>query len=295
MFKLQIYEEHFTRLKKTYGRLFCNTVLMGDELKRLAASDKTNILVVHDAIYIVESETGFSRLYAVVPAENAECYFVEFQKLYAGRTTAFDLTGRLKSVKTMIDKLGSLGLKPYAEYDRYLLKRRKTPKGFFRSMCSGENITFDFAEMKDADEISDIFKEVMDKYTSHVPFSANEVGKRIENREICCAHYKNDLAAAFSFDIIDEKNIHLNVVASAREYDSLGLGMLLYEYVLDNFREDTKYICWIEKQNNASIMMHESFGFEKDEKMLFSFYVLNDRKGDNNSYNQKYSNSYRSS
>ena len=115
---------------------------MGDELKRLAASDKTNILVVHDAIYIVESETGFSRLYAVVPAENAECYFVEFQKLYAGRTTAFDLTGRLKSVKTMIDKLGSLGLKPYAEYDRYLLKRRKTPKGFFRSMCSGENIIF---------------------------------------------------------------------------------------------------------------------------------------------------------
>ena len=87
----------------------------------------------------------------------------------------------------------------------------------------------------------------------------------------------------------------MNVVASAREYDSLGLGMLLYEYVLDNFREDTKYIYWIEKQNNASIMMHESFGFEKDEKMLFSFYVLNDRKGDNNAYNQKYSNSYRSS
>ena len=29
----------------------------------------------------------------------------------------------------------------------------------------------------------------------------------------------------------------------------------------------------------------ESFGFEKDEKMLFSFYVLNDRKGDNNAYN----------
>lgn len=274
MFSIEQFNENRERLKAAYGKLFCNTMLMGSELERLALHSGTELIIHNDEMFILEPDDMFSHMYCVVPAENAARKINTFILGRGGGKLVFDLTGRTKSVKEMADKLSILGLEPYAEYNRFILNDRRTPPGFYRDICDSNDVTYGFAASEDAVRISEIFTAAFDRFTSHVPFTAERVREHIAEKEICCAYYKGIAAAAFCFERLDERNIHLNVVASAREYDSLGLGLLLYEYVLDLFPNDTSYICWIKKNNSASINMHNSFGFTKDEKMLFYFYAV---------------------
>ncbi len=274
MFSTEDFSKNMERLKKENGKLFSNTMLMGAELERLACHNCTQLIVRSSEMFIIEPDDGFSHVYFVVPAENAAGSLKSFVSGYHGRKLVFDLVGRTKGVTAMVEKLAALGLEPYAEYNRYVLHRRKTSEGFYRNICYSPDITYGFAKEEGTDRISEIFTDVFDRYTSHIPFSAEEVSQHIAKGEICCAYYKGRIAAAFCFERLDEKNIHLNVVASVHEYDSLGIGMLLYEYVLDLFLEDTSFVCWIEKNNSASINMHDSFGFIKDKKMLFYFYTV---------------------
>ena len=274
MFDVQEYNESIKLIKAKYGRVFCNTLLVGAELERLAVHSKTKLIVRNGEMFILEPYDDFCHMYFTVSAENAAERIKKFVGENCTVKYVFDILGRAKSVEHMSEKLGILGLKPYAEYNRFVLNKRKTLPGFYRNICYSRDITFGFAKPEEECRISEIFKESFDRYTSHIPFTVETVRKHIAKNEICCAYYKDVLAAAFCFERLDEKNIHLNAVASACEYDSLGLGMLLYEFVLDQFSADTSYVCWIEKNNNASIHMHDSFGFKKDDKMLFYIYAV---------------------
>lgn len=274
MFSKDEFNEKTKSLKDKYVKLFSNTMLMGAELDRLSSKSNTELLIDNDEIFILEPDNGFSHMYCVIPAADAAARIKTFSSEKHLDEIVFDLTGRSKGVIKMAQELCELGIEPYAKYNRFTLSKRKTLPSFYRNICCSPDISFGFATEDEAETISEIFKDAFDKYTSHVPFTVEKVKDHINKNEICCAYYKGKTAAAFCFERLDEKNIHLNVVASAREYDSFGLGMLLYEFVLDQFSEDTFFICWIEENNSASINMHDSFGFVKDEKMLFYFYIV---------------------
>lgn len=274
MFTLEQFKDNQERLKQFCGGLFANCFLMGEELEKLSMEETTEMIAEDKGLFIIKNEKLFERLYFFTSKNETTNILIDFLKKRKNRKPiVFDLTGRHKSVSKMAEQFEISGMQSYAKYNRYFLKNRKTPRGFYQNLCKNDNVRFGYGTENDSKEILKIFKDNFDLYTSHVPFTIEEVRRHLDKKEICCAYYHGHVAAAFCFERLDEVNVHLNVVASDKEYDSLGLAMLLYEYVLDIFEENTNFICWIEEKNKASRSMHDAFGFEQDLKMLFYFYV----------------------
>ena len=273
MFDLELFLHDQQQLREKYGKMFVNTLIMKDELARLAAMKETQVISTENGLYILKAEADFFRLYCFVDGREPEKAITGFleQKRF-DCPIVFDLVGRKKRIEKLKQHLNENAISPYAEYDRYILTDRITPRGFYQQLTDPDTIRFGFSEAKDAERIREIFLTNFDRFTSHIPIDPSVIKKRIENREICTIHCRDELTAVFCFEILDAENVHLNVIASSDIHDSLGFAPLLYEYVLDLFDDKTKFICWIEQNNEASIAMHDAFGFSQDNKMTLKIY-----------------------
>ena len=275
MFEVEIYDKEKKQLRET-GKLISNSMMNGEELKKVSIHEHSKFHVTDGGIYTTYPENGYIRLAFSVLSDQFPQSLLSFmnQNQDMGKSICvFDLVGRTKTVRKHSQLLEEAGLIPYARYSRYVLKNRKTPKGMYQSLCLDSAISFGLACEEDCKEIARIFQSNFDHFTSHVPFSADSVMKHIRDHEICVARYGGEIAAAFCYEILDEQHVHLNVVASADQFESLGLAVILYEYVLDLFTDGTTFYCWIEENNRPSLEMHQALGFEKDEKMCFHIFV----------------------
>ena len=135
-----------------YGKMFVNTLIMKDELARLAAMKETQVISTENGLFILKAEADFFRLYCFVDGrepEKAITGFLEHNRFDC--PIVFDLVGRKKRIEKLKQHLNENAISPYAEYDRYILTDRITPRGFYQQLTDPDTIRFGFSEAKDAE------------------------------------------------------------------------------------------------------------------------------------------------
>ncbi|SHO53568.1 GNAT family N-acetyltransferase [Anaerocolumna xylanovorans] len=274
MFDVKNLRNKIDNLKQNHGSFYSNSILMNNIIEKMAADENTTLDITKDGAFILQKEKEFFRLYYyLTDSDNA----LEVKKylLQKGITkpVIIDVTGRINSVQRHVAKMKEEDIKLHARYNRWLLyKKNNSEETRFSSISNMNEISCGFAKIREEKVVLNIFQEAFEPYISHVPTKAT-IRAHIEKNEICTIYKNSVLMGAFCFERLDSSNVHLNVIAISKEYSGLGLGLILYEYVLQLFSENTKFICWIDETNMPSIRMHQALGFSKDEKMIFDILI----------------------
>ena len=72
MFDLELFLHDQQQLREKYGKMFVNTLIMKDELARLAAMKETQVISTENGLFILKAEADFFRLYCFVDGREPE-------------------------------------------------------------------------------------------------------------------------------------------------------------------------------------------------------------------------------
>lgn len=257
MFEISELFEQITRLKQSSG-FISNSFLSANDLSRISAENDSYFCWNTSAALVIHRDNGISRVnFYLASLDDA----MEMKPLVINapsKPLVIDCVGRANHIDMLSGAVCSVGFKPYAKLGHWKSKSIS----FFLYPRFLDNC-FRFAVEKDIDCILQILGETFDPLTSHLP-SLKKLLSLIEAKSVFCAVNNGKIIAVTCLEKLGRKAVYSYQDAVLRPYQSTGIGILLLQYALYQFRECTNYTAWTEDNNLASNRMHRALGMSYD-------------------------------
>jgi len=126
----------------------------------------------------------------------------------------------------------------------------------------------------EASYVCDLFASQLDIYTGDLK-TQKEINKYIENGNILCAYYNDNLCGALQFEIKNKVN-WLGHLAVDLHYRGNGIASLLVENYLKIgvAKSDTRFQLWVINSNESAVNLYKKFRFTHTGKSTISMLKL---------------------
>lgn len=257
MFDLEVLHRQVGQMKRA-GRIWTNNFLSTSTLSAAAAQKESALRYNENALALFYIDNRVKRFCFYLSDLESSSSLAELLPKATGQPVVAECIGKLEDVDRLSQMLCRCGFSPYTRLSRW-----RSSKIQFVSQSFWADKAFMRASAGDADEILMLLDNVFDPLVSHLP-DKDKLLALIDQGLVFCILQEGRIIAVVCLERIGRQGIYLYQDAVIDEYRSTGVGILLLQFALYQFRDCRSFTSWTEDSNTPSNRMHRGLGMAYD-------------------------------